>query len=455
MLSVVRRALPQASRSVSRGLQLQSARAFSGGLADQDRIFQNIYGEHDTSIKGAMKIGDYHQTDKIVQKGWQWIINEIKKSGLRGRGGAGFPTGLKYSFMPKNKPDNRPSYLVVNADESEPCTCKDREILRNEPHKLVDGCLIVGSAMLAKAAYIYIRGEYYEEYVALQRAVDEAYREGKIGKNACNSGYDFDVFVHRGAGAYICGEETAMIESLEGKQGKPRLKPPFPANVGLWGCPTTVTNVETVAVVPTICRRGGDWFSSFGRDGNKGTKLFNVGGNVNNPCTVEEELGVPMRYLIEKHGGGVKGGWDNLQAVIPGGVSVPMITAEMADKAVMDFDGLREFKSALGTGSMTVIDKDQDIIKVVERISSFFKHESCGQCTPCREGCVWMWSILQRMTAGNASLGEIDMLDELSRQIEGYTICALGDAAAWPVQGLIRNFRPELEARINNFKGLP
>jgi len=447
-----RHARGSASRVAQRaGLQLQAKRFFTP-LADQDRIFQNIYGEHDTSIKGAMKIGDWHKTDKIVQKGWEWIINEIKASGLRGRGGAGFPSGLKYSFMPKNKPDNRPSYLVINADESEPCTCKDREILRNEPHKLIEGCLVVGSAMMAKAAYIYIRGEYHDEAIALNRAVQEAYKAGKIGKNASGSGYDFDVYVHRGAGAYICGEETAMIESLEGKQGKPRLKPPFPANVGLWGCPTTVTNVETVAVVPTIIRRGASWFHGIGRENNKGTKLFNIGGNVNNPCTVEEAMGVPMQYLIEKHGGGVKGGWSNLQSVIPGGVSVPMVNAEMAAEAVMDFDGLRKYKTALGTGSMTVIDKQQDLIAVTTRIASFFKHESCGQCTPCREGVAWMYNILQRFEVGNASPGEIDMLDEISRQIEGHTICALGDAAAWPVQGLIRNFRPLIEERIAEYK---
>ena len=350
------------------------------------------------------------------------------------------------------KPDGRPSYLVINADESEPCTCKDREILRNEPHKLIEGCLVVGSAMMAKAAYIYIRGEYHDEAIALNRAVQEAYKAGKIGKNASGSGYDFDVYVHRGAGAYICGEETAMIESLEGKQGKPRLKPPFPANVGLWGCPTTVTNVETVAVVPTIIRRGASWFQGIGRENNKGTKLFNIGGNVNNPCTVEEAMGVPMQYLIEKHGGGVKGGWSNLQSVIPGGVSVPMVNAEMAAEAIMDFDGLRKYKTALGTGSMTVIDKQQDLIAVTTRIASFFKHESCGQCTPCREGVAWMYNILQRFEVGNASPGEIDMLDEISRQIEGHTICALGDAAAWPVQGLIRNFRPLIEERIAEYK---
>mmetsp|Transcript_55861 Transcript_55861/g.132081 ORF Transcript_55861/g.132081 Transcript_55861/m.132081 type:complete len:458 (+) Transcript_55861:35-1408(+) len=440
-----------ASRLATVSTRAMTTRVY-GGLKDQDRIFQNIFGEHDTSIQGAMRRGDYYMTDKIVQKGWQYTIDELKKSGLRGRGGAGFPSGLKYSFMPKHKPDARPSYLVINADESEPCTCKDREILRNEPHKLIDGCLIVGAAMVAKAAYIYIRGEYYDEAIALEKAIAEAYKAGKIGKNASGSGYDFDVYLHRGAGAYICGEETAMIESLEGKQGKPRLKPPFPANVGLWGCPTTVTNVETVAVVPTIMRRGGSWFASFGRENNRGTKLFNIGGNVNNPCTVEEEMGIPMRELIDKHGGGVKGGWDNLQAVIPGGVSVPMVTKSMAETAIMDFDGLREFKTALGTGSMTVIDKSQDVIALTARISSFFKHESCGQCTPCREGCMWMYQILQRFTVGNASVGEIQMLEEISRQIEGHTICALGDAAAWPVQGLIRNFRPLIEERIAAYK---
>jgi len=275
-------------------------------------------------MDGALKRGDWHQTKNIIEMGQDWIIDEIKKSGLRGRGGAGFPSGLKYSFMPKVS-DGRPSYLVINSDESEPGTCKDREILRHDPHKLVEGALIVGSAMKAKACYIYVRGEFWYEQIQLQRAVDEAYAKGFLGKNACNSGYDYDIYVHSGAGAYICGEESALIESLEGKPGRPRLKPPFPANTGVYGCPTTVTNVETVAVCPTILRRGASWFESFGRPKNAGTKLFCISGHVNNPITVEEEMSIPLRELIEKHAGGIIGGWDNLKAIIPGGSSVPML----------------------------------------------------------------------------------------------------------------------------------
>merc|ERR1711974_567309 len=270
-----------------------STKTTFGPLKDEDRIFTNLYGRHDWRVDGALKRGDWYKTKEILLKGHEWIINEVKKSGLRGRGGAGFPTGLKWSFM--NKPsDGRPRYLVINADEGEPGTCKDREIMRHDPHKLVEGCLVAGRAMGARAAYIYVRGEFYNETTNLQVAIKEAYDKGFLGKNACGSGYDFDVFVHRGAGAYICGEETALIESLEGKQGKPRLKPPFPADVGVFGCPTTVTNVETVAVAPTICRRGGDWFASMGRTRNSGSKLFNISGHVNNPCTVEEEMSIPL-----------------------------------------------------------------------------------------------------------------------------------------------------------------
>merc|ERR1719422_111985 len=269
--------------------------------------------------------------------GADWIIHEMKASGLRGRGGAGFPSGLKWSFMPKVT-DGRPSFLVVNADESEPGTCKDREIMRKDPHKLVEGCLLAGYAMRARAAYIYIRGEYFNEAVVLDEAIHEAYAAGMIGKDACGSGYDFDVYLHRGAGAYICGEETALIESLEGRQGKPRLKPPFPADIGVFGCPTTVANVETVAVAPTICRRGGTWFAGLGRERNRGTKLFNISGHVNNPTTVEEEMSIPLRELIERHAGGVIGGWDNLLAVIPGGSSTPLIPRDVCSDVLMDFD---------------------------------------------------------------------------------------------------------------------
>lgn len=422
-----------------------------GNLKDKDRIFTNLYGEHDLSLKGAMKRGDWYRTKDLINKGRDWIINEMKISGLRGRGGAGFPSGLKWSFMPK-KNDGRPHYLVINADEGEPGTCKDREIMRHDPHKLIEGCLIAGFAMGAHTTYIYVRGEFYNETVNLQRAIDEAYKEGLLGPNACGTGWRMDIYVHRGAGAYICGEETALISSLEGKQGKPRLKPPFPANVGLYGCPTTVTNVETIAVAPTILRRGGDWFASFGRKNNAGTKLFNISGHVNNPCTVEEEMSIPLRELIERHAGGVRGGWDNLLAIVPGGSSVPLLPKKVCEEALMDFDDLRNKRSGLGTAAIIVMDKSTDIVSAIARFSHFYQHESCGQCTPCREGTPWLRDMMNRLVYGDAKKDEIDQLEELTYQIEGHTICALGDAAAWPVQGLIRHFRPELEHRIDEYE---
>ncbi|MEQ8601944.1 MAG: NADH-quinone oxidoreductase subunit NuoF [Nitratireductor sp.] len=418
-------------------------------LQDKDRIFTNIYGRFDTSLKGAMARGHWDGTKGLIAKGRDWIIDEMKASGLRGRGGAGFPTGLKWSFMPKQS-DGRPHYLVVNADESEPGTCKDRDIMRHDPHTLVEGCLIAGFAMGAHAAYIYVRGEFIREREALQRAIDEAYDAGLLGKNNKN-GWDFDVFVHHGAGAYICGEETALLESLEGKKGQPRLKPPFPANVGLYGCPTTVNNVESIAVAPTILRRGAAWFSSFGRQNNAGTKLFCVSGHVNAPCTVEEEMSISFRELIETHCGGIRGGWDNLLAVIPGGSSVPLVPAHEIVDAPMDFDGLRDLKSGLGTAAVIVMDKSTDIVKAIARLSYFYKHESCGQCTPCREGTGWMWRVMERLVRGEAQKREIDMLLDVTKQVEGHTICALGDAAAWPIQGLVRHFRPEIERRIDEF----
>ncbi|EDV22609.1 uncharacterized protein TRIADDRAFT_28664, partial [Trichoplax adhaerens] len=431
-------------------------------IKDEDRIFTNLYGRHDWRLKGALSRGDWYKTKEILLKGHEWILNEVKKSGLRGRGGAGFPSGLKWSFM--NKPsDGRPKYLVVNADEGEPGTCKDREIMRHDPHKLVEGCLVAGRSMGARAAYIYIRGEFYNEASNMQIAINEAYKAGLIGKNACSSGYDFDIFMHRGAGAYICGEETALIESLEGKQGKPRLKPPFPADIGVFGCPTTVANVETVAVAPAICRRGGDWFASFGRERNSGTKasliiifgyfdLFCISGHVNAPCTVEEEMSVPLKELIEKHAGGVIGGWDNLLGIIPGGSSVPVIPRRICDDVLMDFDALQQVQSGLGTAAVIVMNKQSDMIKCISRLMDFYKHESCGQCTPCREGTGWLAKIMARFVEGNADPEEIDMIEELSRQIEGHTICALGDAAAWPVQGLVRHFRHEMLERIEQYK---
>lgn len=423
-------------------------------LQDKDRIFTNLYGFQDWGLKAAQKRGDWDKTKDLLKAGPDAIIDVIKASGLRGRGGAGFPTGMKWSFMPKNPTPERPSFLVINADESEPGSCKDREIIRHDPHKLIEGALVAGFAMRARAAYIYIRGEYIYEAKVLEAAVAEAYAAGLIGKNAAKSGYDFDVFVHRGAGAYICGEETAMIESLEGKKGQPRLKPPFPAGAGLYGCPTTVNNVESIAVAPTILRRGAEWFSSFGRDNNKGTKLFQISGHVNKPCVVEESMSIPFRELIEKHCGGIRGGWDNLLAVIPGGSSVPLVPAAQIMDAPMDFDGLRELGSGLGTAAVIVMDKSTDIVRAIARLSYFYKHESCGQCTPCREGTGWMWRVMERLREGNADVSEIDTLFQVTKQVEGHTICALGDAAAWPIQGLIRHFRPEMERRIAERGGM-
>ena len=420
-------------------------------LADKDRIFRNLYGQHDWGLKGARARGAWDGTKEILAKGRDAIIEEVKSSGLRGRGGAGFPTGLKWSFMPK-KSDGRPQYLVVNADESEPGTCKDREVMRHDPHLLVEGCLIAGFAMGANVGYIYVRGEFIRERERLQAAVDQAYEAKLIGKNNEN-GWDFDLYVHHGAGAYICGEETALLESLEGKKGQPRLKPPFPANVGLYGCPTTVNNVESIAVVPDILRRGAPWFAGIGRPNNTGTKLFCISGHVERPCNVEEAMGIPLRELVETHAGGVRGGWDNLLAVIPGGSSMPLVPAgkDLADTLLMDFDGCRDKKSALGTAAVIVMDKSTDIVRAMARISYFYKHESCGQCTPCREGMGWMWRVLTRMAEGRAQKREIDMLMQVTQQIEGHTICAFGDGAAWPVQGLLRHFRPEIERRIDEY----
>jgi NADH-quinone oxidoreductase subunit F len=418
-------------------------------LDDQDRVFTNLYGFEDWGLRAAQRRGDWDGTKELIAKGRDWIVQEIKDSELRGRGGAGFPTGLKWSFMPK-QPDGRPSYLVVNADEGEPGTCKDRDMMRHDPHKLLEGCLLAGVGLGASAAYIYIRGEFKAEADVLEAAIIEAREAKLIGKNACGSGVDFEIHVHRGAGAYICGEETALIESLEGKKGQPRLKPPFPAAVGVWGCPTTVNNVETIAVVPTILRRGASWFSRLGRPLNTGTKVFCISGHVNTPCNVEEEMGVPLRELIDRHAGGVRGGWHNLLAVIPGGSSVPVIPKVICDSVRMDFDSLSEAKSGLGTAAVIVMDQSTDIVKAIARLSKFYMHESCGQCTPCREGTGWMSRVMNRMVRGEADKSEIDVLEAVTRQVEGHTICALGDAAAWPIQGLIRHFRSELERRIDD-----
>src|SRR5947209_20009282 len=365
-------------------------------LEDKDRIFKNLYGLHDWGLEGARARGAWDNTKDILARGRDALINEMKASGQRGRGGAGFPTGLKWSFRPKESKDGRPSYLVINADESEPGTCKDREVMRHDPHLLVEGCLMAAFAMGANAGYIYIRGEFIRERERLQAAVDQAYEARLIGKDNVH-GWPFDLYVHHGAGAYICGEETALLESLEGKKGQPRLKPPFPANMGLYGLPTTVNNVESIAVAPTILRRGAAWFSGFGAKNNTGQKVFCISGHVNKPCNVEDAMSIPFRELIDTHCGGIRGGWDNLLAVIPGGSSVPLVPAHEIIEAPMDFDTLRNLKSGLGTAAVIVMDKSTDIVRAIARISYFYKHESCGQCTPCREGTGWMWRVVSRM----------------------------------------------------------
>jgi len=415
-------------------------------MKKENIIFSNLYGKHDESIKGAIKRGDWKNINKILKLNKQEIIDKIKDSGLRGRGGAGFSTGMKWDFMPKTS--GRQHYLVINADEGEPGTCKDRDIIRNEPHKLVEGCLISGYAIGADKCYIYIRGEFLNEAKILQTAIDDAYSKGFLGKNILGLKINFDIFIHYGSGAYVCGEETALIESLEGKKGQPRLKPPFPANVGVFGKPTTVNNVETIAVVPTILRRGPEWFSNLGRKNNTGSKIFCISGQVNKPCNVEEELGVPLKYLIQKYAGDVIGGWDNLLAIIPGGSSVPLLPKSECENVLMDFDSLKNAGSGLGTGGIIVMNKQSDVVGAIARLAEFYKHESCGQCTPCREGTGWLMRVMKRLENNECSFEEVQMLEDVTHQIEGHTICALGDAAAWPIQGLLKHFKKDILKRI-------
>tara|TARA_B100000989_G_C19524714_1_gene466125 strand:- start:919 stop:2193 length:1275 start_codon:yes stop_codon:yes gene_type:complete len=413
----------------------------------KDLIFTNLHKKFSPDLQFAKKRGDWNETRNILKLGRDEIINDIKASGLRGRGGAGFSTGMKFSFMPKDL--NREHYLVINADEGEPGTCKDRDIIRNEPHKLIEGCLIASYAIGAKVCYIYIRGEFLDEIEILNKAIEDAYKDNLIGKNACGSGWDFDIHLHLGAGAYICGEETALIESIEGKKGQPRLKPPFPANVGLFGMPTTVNNVETIAVIPSILKRGHKWFSSLGKENNTGTKIFCISGHVNKPCNVEEEMGVPLKFLIQHYAGDVVGGWDNLLAIIPGGSSVPLIPKDICDNITMDFDSLKNVGSGLGTAGIIVMNKQTDIVKAIARLSAFYKHESCGQCTPCREGTGWLMRMMNRISSNDFTANDLELLEEVTRQIEGHTICALGDAAAWPIQGLLKHFKDDILERIN------
>jgi NADH-quinone oxidoreductase subunit F len=372
------------------------------------------------------------------------IVNEIKASGLRGRGGAGFPTGLKWSFMPRNTPDQK--YIVCNSDEGEPGTFKDRDILRFNPHSLIEGMAISGYAMGATIGYNYIRGEFYEPYERFELALQEARDAGLLGSNILSSGVDFELHSHLGAGAYICGEETGLLESLEGKSGQPRFKPPFPAQYGAFGRPTTVNNTETLASVPRIMREGADWFVNLGPKNNAGTKIFSVSGHVSKPGNYEVPLGIPFRELLEMSGGMLNG--KKLKAVIPGGSSVPVLPAELIIDCNMDYDSLESAGSMLGAGSVIVMDESTCMVEMLERIAYFYWEESCGQCTPCREGTGWLYRILRRIRSGRARLEEVDQLVDVANRIEGRTICALGDAAAWPVQSFIKHFRHEFEAMI-------
>jgi len=420
-------------------------------LKDEDKVFGNLDGSGDWSLKGYKKRRGYVGYKKVMKMPRAKIIDTIKASALRGRGGAGFPTGLKWSFMPEPS-DDKPNYLVCNADEGEPGTCKDRDILRYDPHTLVEGMAIGCKALGAKVGYIYVRGEYYDESSRLQLAIDEAYKAGLLGKNIQGTGVDVDLYLHLGAGAYICGEETALLESLEGKKGQPRLKPPFPAGFGLYGCPTTINNVETLAQVSAIMRNGVEWWTKFGRPNNHGTKIFSISGSVKKPGNYEAPMSIPMKTLIEKYAGGVIGGWDNLQAVIPGGSSTPMLNAKQASEVLMDFDDLRELGTGLGTAAVIVMNKEVDLLAVMTRISAFYKHESCGQCTPCREGVGWVYGLMERLSRGEGSKEELDQLFAITKKIEGKTICAFADGAMWPVQGTLKHFKHLFEERIKQNK---
>ncbi len=401
------------------------------------------------TLENYLAGGGYQAWRKVLEGGWtrEAIIEEVKASGLRGRGGAGFPTGLKWSFMPRDKDVQK--YFVCNSDESEPGTCHDREILRYNPHSIIEGMAIGGYSMGATVGYNYIRGEFQGEPVErFDAAVREAYEAGWLGRNLHDSGIDYDLFTFVGAGAYICGEETALLESLEGKPGKPRFKPPFPANYGLYGAPTTVNNTQTVASVPAILRNGAQWFADLGVERSGGPAIFSVSGHVEKPGNYELPLGIPFRELLAV-AGGVRGG-RRLKAVIPGGSSVQVLPADIIMDLTMDFDTIQKAGSGLGTGAAIVMDETTCMVSVLRRISRFYFAESCGQCTPCREGTGWLYRVLTRITEGKGRQADLDMLVDVANKIEGHTICALGDAAAWPVQSFMKHFRHEFEYMIEH-----
>jgi NADH-quinone oxidoreductase subunit F len=422
-------------------------------MADHNVVFTHLDEDQCWSLDAYKRHGGYQAWEKILREKTapEEVIETVKKSALRGRGGAGFPTGLKWSFMPRSAPIQK--YLLCNSDESEPGTCHDRDILRYNPHALVEGMAIGAYAMGATIGYNYLRGEFHHEpFERIEQAVKEAYEAGYLGKNIMASGVDFDMYNVLGAGAYICGEETALMESLEGKKGQPRFKPPFPANFGIYGKPTTINNTETLASVPAIMRNGAEWFLEIGKPNNGGPKVFSVSGHVNKPGNFEIPLGTPFSELLDM-AGGIRNG-HALKGVIPGGSSMPVLPAEVMMDLTMDYDAIQKAGSGLGSGAVIVMDETTCMVAACTRIARFYYAESCGQCTPCREGTGWMYRLLQRIMAGKGRAEDIDLLASAAGQIEGHTICAFGEAAAWPVQGFLRHFRHEFEYFVEHGRSI-
>jgi NADH-quinone oxidoreductase subunit F len=413
-------------------------------------VLRNLDLDRPWEIEQYRSRGGYEQLTRIFREGITpaQIVEEMKTSGLRGRGGAGFPTGLKWSFINRESPIDK--YIVCNSDEGEPGTFKDRDILRYNPHQIIEGMIIAGYAIGARAGYNYIRGEFWEPYERFEAALEEARAAGFLGNNILGSGFDYDVHVHLGAGAYICGEESALLESIEGKKGQPRFKPPFPAQVGLYGCPTIINNTESYACVPMIMEKGGEWFKDLGVENSGGTKLFSISGNIKNPGVFEVPMGTPFAELLEM-AGGMKDG-SKLKAVIPGGSSSPVIPGEQMMELTMDYDAIAGAGSMLGSGAVIVIDDSQCMVKILERMSYFYYEESCGQCTPCREGTGWLWRIIRRIENGEGRQEDLDLLLDLGGKIAGRTICALGDAAVMPVQGMLKHYRDEFQYHIDHKK---
>lgn len=414
-----------------------------------DILLKNIHEADQDKMSGYESRGGYSTIRKVLEMQPTDVIEEVKKSGLRGRGGAGFPTGMKWGFIPPPEKTGKPVYIINNADESEPGTFKDRVLMEKDPHLCIEGMMIAAWALRSHWGCIYIRGEYAYPYAQMQAAIKECYEKGYLGKNIFGSGWDFDLVAHRGAGAYICGEETALLNSLEGKKGQPRLKPPFyPGSVGLYGCPTLVNNTETLATLPYILEHGGDHYATFGTEKSKGTKLWSVSGHVNKPGVYEVEMGYPLLDFIDDYCGGIRDG-NALKGIIPGGSSMPILLPEELEGVTMDFDSIQEAGSYLGSGGMMVMDETTDMVEVALNLAHFYAHESCGQCTPCREGGHWIQKVFDRMARGEGVPGDMELVESIANNVEGHTICAFGEALAWPAKAFIQKYPEEFKERIS------